>query len=108
MIDEEKLVSTLQMFASLGDTVAMDFLLEDAKEAVQDGRRDAATYLLDLSSEFHRLWKESLTEGDKETEGLRTISVSLRKVAHRLHMTCGAEADDPRLLRLVHSAEELS
>lgn len=107
MIDEEKLASTLQMFARFGDAVAMDFLLEDAKEAVRSGRHDLATYLLDFSAEFHRLWRESRAEVGDEAEGLRTIAISLRIVAHRLHKACGAQADDPRLLKLVHSVTEL-
>jgi hypothetical protein len=108
MIDEEKLASTLQLFARLGDAAAKDALLEDAEEAVRGGRRDLATCLLDLSAEFHRLWREFKSEAGREADGLRVIGVSLRIVAHRLHKACGDEADDHRLLRLVHSAEELS
>lgn len=106
MIEEREIADIVQLFARLGDSLAIDVLLDDAKEAVADGRRDLATHLLDLSERFFGLRLEAGGNANQETEALRTMGVSLRVVAHRLHKACGEAADDPRLLRLVHSSGE--
>jgi hypothetical protein len=106
MIDEKEIADTIQLFARLGDSLAIDFLLDDAKEMVDCGRRDMATRLLDLSDKFFRLRAEAMDEVGREADGLRVIGISLRIAAHRLHKAYGAQADDKRLLRLVHSSVE--
>lgn len=106
MIDEEEIAETIQLFARLGDSLAIDFLLDNAKEMVDRGRRDMATRLLDLSDKFFRLRAEAMDDVGSEADGLRVIGISLRFAAHRLHKACGAQADDPRLLRLVYSGGE--
>jgi len=101
MIDENDIAKTLQLFSSVGDAVAMDFMLADAIEITNQGRTDTATYLLDLSERFFKLYLEAKGDLHSNTEGLRIISISLRKVAQRLYAACGTKVDDGRLLKLV-------
>jgi len=108
MIREEEIANVIQLFTCLGNSLATDLLLSDAKEAIDEGRHDLATHLLDLSEKFFRLRVEIGDDVGKEADGLRVIGASLRLVAHRLHKEYGAVADDPRLLRLVYSSGESS
>jgi hypothetical protein len=103
MIDESELAEIVQLFAGVGSDAATSFLAEKAMEAIEDGRTDTATRLLDLSEAFSRLRLEMLgsPERDDEAESLRTISFSLRSLAHALNRIAGERARDRRLLRLV-------
>jgi len=101
MIDTDEIAYTIELFAHLGDTPAIDSLIEMAEREISKGRKDLATYLMNMSDKFLDLWREGKEVDPVVADSMRTISTSLRTVAHRLHIRNGESADDQRLLRLV-------
>lgn len=93
----------IQLYSDLGDNLANDKVLSDAKMAILVGCNDVVKTLINTSEELSLLRRDVLDsiEQKEYSEKLRNISFNLRLIAHRLNREFGDKADDSRLLHLV-------